>query len=220
MSGLQLQGPNGTVAKVAPDGSLYVVTRPADAVGAGGGVYRVAESNGATGIAAGAGAASEVFAFRNASSTKTAKVRKVTLSMWTGATGFTAGVSLFVMKVCRSFTIGPTAGTTIVLSGNNCKIDPDSASAECVAYIADDSVLTSGTETADATAVDQLAVTTTNGVQTVHAQSLVLYDAEEAGFPFELEQNDGFIIYATVPATGVWFLLPVVEWEEYANASA
>lgn len=220
MAGVQLQGSNGYVAKVDETGALHVVIRPPDTLAGGGGVYRVAESNGATGIAAGAGAASEIFAFRNASSTKTARVRKVTLSMWTGATGFTAGVSLFVMKVARAFTVGPTAGTTIVLSGNNCKIDPDSASAECVAYIADDSVLTSGTETADATAVGQLAVTTSNAVQTVHAQSLVLYDAEEAAYPFELEQNDGFIIYATVPATGVWFVLPVVEWEEYANSAA
>lgn len=209
-----IHGPDGTIVKA--DGihdALRVSIRPSDVAGA----YRLAATNG-TGIAAGAGADSEIFAFRNPSDTKVAVVRRILLSMHTGATGFTAGISLFYVKFARSFSAPPTDGTTITLTGDNCALATDYPAPACAAYINDDSVLTSGTETADSTAFGRLPVATSNGTNTMHVQKGVLFDAKDAAQPILLEQNEGFIIYGTVPATGVWFTTVEVEWEEYLIA--
>jgi hypothetical protein len=207
---------SGASAEVDSDNdALRVSMRPGQVTGA----YRCATTNGATGIAAGAGAASEVWAFRNASTTKTALIRKVTMSMWTAATGFTAGLSIFELKAARAFTVGPTAGTTTVLTGNNCKLATDHETCGSVIYVADDSVLTSGTEVANTTGIGHITATTSNATLTVHVNDAVLFDAKDAGHPLEFVQDEGMILYATVPATGVWFLKVNVDWEECLNAT-
>jgi hypothetical protein len=211
---IQIQGTSGVVPEVdAIHDALRVTIRPSDVTGA----YRAAAVN-STGVAAGAGADSEVFAFRNPSTTKTAIVKRIQFWMHTGATGFTAGVANFYAKVARSFTAAPTNGTTITLATNNCKLATGHETAACALYINDDSVLTSGTETADSTAFAMAAVACTNGTMTLHANGVVLYEPKEGAVPLTLKQDEGFIIYATVPATGVWFHTVVVEWEEYLNA--
>lgn len=212
---IQIQGTGGATPEVdAIHDALRVTLRPSDVTGA----YRLAANNGATGIAAGAGADSEIFALRNPSSTKTAVVKRIQFWMHTGATGFTAGVANFYAKAARSFTAAPTAGTTVTLTTNNCKLATGHETAACAAFIADDSVLTSGTETADSTAFAMAAVQCTNGTQTLHANGVVLYEPKEGAQPLVLKQDEGFIVYATVPATGVWFFTIAVEWEEYLNA--
>lgn len=208
---------NSSGETVAVDGihdAARVVIRPTDVTGA----YRLSAWNSAAGVAAGAGADSEIFAFRNPSATKTAIVKRIAISMHTGATGFTAGITTFYAKVARSFTAAPTDGTTVTLTTDNCKMATGHATAACAAYIADASVLTSGTETADATAFAVMHATTSNATLTVHVDGKILYEPKEGAQPLTLKQDEGFIIYAIVPATGVWFVTVTVEWEELLNA--
>jgi hypothetical protein len=209
-----IQGSDGTaVAADSIHDALRVTLRPSDVAGS----YRLAAVN-ATGVAAGAGAAAEAFAVRNPSATLTAVIRKVTLTMHTGATGFTAGISTFQMKVARAFTAAPTAGTTVTLTGNNCKMATSHSTPVLTAFINDDSVLTSGTEVADDTAIGIISAATSNATNAVHINRVAIYDARDSQQPLVLKENEGFIIYATVPATGVWFHTVEVEWDEYLNA--
>lgn len=211
---IQVQGNGGTVGEVgSAHRALRVSHRPLEVVGS----YRLGARS--LEIAAGAGAAAEVFAFRNPSDTKTALVRRVTVSVNSLATGFTAGVGLLTMKVARTFTAAPTDGATVTLTGNNCKLRTDHATTACAAYIADASVLTSGTETADTTSVGEVVGTFSTAVQTVLLPQTAIFDRSQPGeYPLVLEQNEGFIIYATVPATGTWFLTVNMEWDELLNA--
>lgn len=212
---IQVQGNGGTVGEIdSSHRALRASLRPMEVVGS----YRLGARS--LEIAAGAGAAAEVFAFLNPSALNTALVRRVSISVNTIATGFTAGVGLFTMKVARTFTAAPTAGTTITLTGNNCKLRTDHATPSCAAYIADASVLTSGTETADSTSVGEVVGTFSTAVQTVLIDRAVIFDRSQPGdYPLVLEQNEGFIIYATVPATGTWFLTVNMEWDEVLNAT-
>lgn len=210
---IQVQGNGGTALEVdATHRALRVSHRPMEVAGA----YRAAPVS--LEIAAGAGAAAEVFAFRNPSTTKTALIKRVRISVNTIATGFTAGIGVFDMKIARAFTAAPTDGTTVTLTGNNCKLATAYDTAACAAYIADASVLTSGTETADSTAIATKRATFPTTVQALMFDD-VLYEVKPGDDYLELKQDEGFIIYATVPATGTWFLAVTVEWAEVLNAT-
>jgi hypothetical protein len=44
-----------------------------------------------------------------------------------------------------------------------------------------------------------------------------MFDQRPGEHPLVLAQNEGFVIQATVPATGVWFFAVKVDWVEIAT---
>ncbi len=205
-----------TAARTAEVGSLFkgvaVTPKPHDVVGS----YMVAARS--LEIAAGSGSAAEVWAFRNPSTTKVCAIKRIHIQANTIATGFTAGVAIFDLKVARAFTVSPTAGTTVVLSGNNCKLRTDHATCVAVIDVADASVLTSGTEVADTTPIATIVETFPTTVQ-IKLMDRTMLEIKEGGcYPVVLEQDEGLILYSTVPATGTWFLTVTCEWDELLAA--
>lgn len=106
-----------------------------------------------------------------------------------------------------------SSGTGLTLTGNNAKMLTGGATTSLsTARISTTATLLSGTRTLDAQAfaVKSFSVATTTNV--IHYDG-DLFNAEQR-HPLVLAQNEGFVIRATVPATGVWVGTFSVAWRE------
>jgi hypothetical protein len=213
--GIQILGNSGTVAEVeVASRAQRITTRPID-VGALGS-YVVDTMTGT--MAAGLAAAAPVYSFRWGS-TNTALIRSITLSMASLGTAFTAGVGIFDIIVARSFTVADTGGTSILPTGNSNKLRTSFATT-LVSDLRQSSTatLTAGTRTLDgaAFAAQMFAVTAVANTVMLPSTQIVLPDA--AGkWPLVLAQNEGFVVRATVPATGTWQMRVAVAWDEVSS---
>jgi hypothetical protein len=169
-------------------------------------------------MAAGLGGASPVFAFRWTNA-NLCLVRKVALSMNSLGTGFTAGVGLFEMMAARAWSAADTGGGTLTITTNNAK-RRTSFGTTLVQEIRQSTTatLTAGTRTLDANphATVQFAVSaSTNAVQLA---TTAIWNPDFSGeWPLVLTNTgggEGFVIRATVPATGTWQMQVSVEWCE------
>src|SRR6266853_3826937 len=105
---------------VAQDGSLQTMRHlampyPVD-YGIGG-CFQLCSKSGI--MAAGLAANSPIYSFRWASIQFNAIVRRVRMQAWSLGTGFTAGLALFDMFVCRGWTVADTGGITDTLTVDN-----------------------------------------------------------------------------------------------------
>jgi hypothetical protein len=122
------------------------------------------------------------------------------------------------MIAARSFTASDTGGTSILPSGNQNKQRTGLMGTTLLtdARISQTATLTAGTRTKDAQALASLVA----GVPAVAGQQILLpypiFDQRPGEHPLVLAQNEGFVIEATVPATGVWFFGVKVDWVEIA----
>ena len=169
-------------------------------------------------IAAGLAAESPVYSFRYGG-TGIAVIRKVTVSAIVAGTAFTVGAANLELFAARSFTASDSGGTAGTLTGNNSKLRTSLATtAVSDIRIASTGTLTAGTRTLD---TDQAATVAFSAPATLTFTNLLnsteLYKPGQAGdYPMELATNEGFVIQATVPATGTWTLQVLVDWEEYS----
>lgn len=183
------------------------------------GIYSLGASNGASAMAAGLAANSPIYSFRWGNASNLALVKRVTLSVGAGVTAFTAGAATFNMIAARSFTVNDTGGTSILPSGNQNKQRTSGMGTTLLtdARISATATLTAGTRTKDAQALASLVA----GVPAVAGQQIILpypiFDQRPGEHPLVLAQNEGFVIEATVPATGVWFFGVKVDWVEIAT---
>lgn len=194
------------------------VARPTD-VGALG-AYTVSAISGT--IAAGLGAASPVFSFRwsPAVTTQLAIIKRVAVSMASLGTGFTAGTGLLELVAARAFTASDTGGTALALTTNNNKLRTSfGTSLVADARIASTGTLTAGTRTLDGNALAQqvFGVTTATNTVMLATADLIKRDQGAADWPLVLTANEGFIVRATVPATGTFQLQVAVDWLEVAS---
>lgn len=212
---IQLQGNGGTVAEV--DGTNYramrTTLRPLDYGSLGS--YRVSGLSGT--MAAGLAANAEVFQFRWVDATRLCVVTSV---LWDGlsgsATAFTAGFAKVDMLVARSWTADGSGGTTLTLAGNNQKMR-SSMNTTLIggSRIASTAALTAGTKTLDAQAIGQYSAAIGTGTSVQHMPQFDLFHADPGGeSPLILSQNEGFVVRATVPATGTWQFGVTVCWTE------
>lgn len=212
---IQLQGNGGTVAEV--DGTNYramrTTLRPLDYGSLGS--YRVSGLSGT--MAAGLAANSEVFQFRWVDATRLCVVTSV---LWDGlsgsATAFTAGFAKVDMLIARSWTADGSGGTTLTLAGNNQKMR-SSMNTTLIggSRIASTAALTAGTKTLDAQAIGQYSAAIGTGTSVQHMPQFDLFHADPGGeSPLILSQNEGFVVRATVPATGTWQFGVTVCWTE------
>lgn len=173
-------------------------------------------------IAAGASASSPIYAFRYTPSVtgSIAVIRRVNISINAGTTGFAAGVANFGLFAARAFTASDTGGTAGTLTGNNGKLKTNQkTTAVGQIMIANTGANTAGTRTLDTDPLAEIGVgvPTTAETQLV-APNSILFDEKNAGdFPLQLANNEGFVIQATVPATGTWQACVYTQWDEYSQ---
>jgi hypothetical protein len=214
---IQIQGNGGTVADV--DGTNYramrTTLRPYDYGALGS--YRMSLLSGT--MAAGLAANSEVFQFRWSDATRICVVTSV---IWDGlsgsATAFAAGFGKVDMLVARSWSADGSGGVAATISGNNAKQRTSMGSTLLGAVRASSTAaLTAGTKTLDTQAVGQYSAAIGTGTSVQWMPQFDLFHADPGGeSPLILAANEGFVIRATVPATGTWQFGATVCWTELA----
>lgn len=179
------------------------------------GSYSVGSTSGV--IAAGLASSSEIFQFRYTAA-NLACVKRVLFQASVTGTGFTAGICTFLLQVGRSYSASGTGGTGLTLTTNNMKLRTSMATTGMGDIrIATTGALGAGTRTLDANPHAQIytAVPVTASIQLI-AQTALL-DMRLGEYPLVLAQNEGFIITATVPATGTWSFSVITLWDELAS---
>lgn len=179
-------------------------------------------------IAAGMSGNGTLFAARWTSTTKIAVVTYVGIPGMRASTAFAAGVIDVILSIGRSWTVAPTGGNALDLTGNNNKMRTSMASSAFAANdvrIADTGALTNGTVTIDAQAVGTVVTSSSGGfaaatpiIGSQYVPDLVLFDADisRGDYPIVLAANEGLLVRGTVPATGVWNLGIEMHWFECA----
>jgi hypothetical protein len=197
-------------------GAAHATPRPMGDVGPLG-AYVVSAVTGS--IAAGLSAASPLLSFRWGDATRLALVRRVTVAMAALGTAFTAGVGLFDFIAARSFSASDSGGNALTLTTNNAKRRTNMGTSLVTDLrAASTGTLTAGTRTLDAQALTTVMYAVGAATNTVYLPSADLFYPDAAGEdPLILAQNEGFIVRATVPATGVWQAVFTVEWREVAS---
>ena len=166
-----------------------------------------------TGVAANAA----LFSFRNLAANPVI-IRRIGVG-FVCTTGFTAAQELaFGLMAARGFTVSDSAGTQIVLTGNNCKARTSlgqPTSVDC--RISAAAALTAGTKTLDGNhlgTVGGFAATTPGLVLAPTQNNLLSHDAGD--YPLVLAQNEGINIMNLVAmgAAGVGTLYVNLELAE------
>lgn len=180
------------------------------------GQYRKAMTSGT--IAAGLTAASIVYGFRwapTAGGATRCDVRRITINMG-DLVGFTAGFVNIQAFAVRDYTkLEDTGGTAGTFTNSNAKLDsryPVSQGATC--YITTTAATSGGVGTADTDPFATLSQSVTNTAGSPVGTGLDLFYALADEGPLTLRNTEGFIIKATVPATGTWQLGVNVTWDE------
>lgn len=168
-------------------------------------------------IGAGASAGAPVYAFRY-TGTGVAVIRKVTMSAGDAGTGFAAGVATFQLFAARAFTASDTGGTAATLTTNNGKLRTSFATTGVgQIMIATTAANSAGTRTLDATPLTGVTLGVVVAAGSPVAGSFDLFTTGAANYPAVFATNEGFVIQATVPATGTWSMSVTVEWDEYSQ---
>lgn len=202
---------------IAQNGSIQVVNHlstpyPVD-YGLGG-CFQICSKSGV--MTAGLAVNSPIYSFRWTSATLNALVRRVRIQAWSLGTGFTAGVAMFDMFVCRAWTVADSAGVADTLTTDNGNLRtamPSTALPEL--RHSSTAALTAGTRTKDAQPLDSMMFGITTAINTSFSTGVVkLFERNGAEHPLLLSANEGFTVQATVPATGTWSWLITTEWDE------
>ena len=167
-------------------------------------------------IAAGLAAGSPIYSFRYGGA-NLAIVRKVVTEADDITTAFAIGTAKLDMVAARLFTASDTGGTAATLTGNNGKLRTSFATtAVSDLRISSTAALAAGTRTLDAQPLASIAFEVGGGAtaNTVLLPTTELYKSAIGESPFVLAANEGFVVQATVPATGTWFASVRVCWDE------
>jgi hypothetical protein len=209
---------SSTLAEVgANTKALYVVPRPNDYGALG--MYSLGAASGT--MAAGLSANSPVFSARYTGS-NLVLLRKVLFTAGNTATAFTAGICTFQCFNARSFSGSDTGGTSVLPStgGNKKRTANMGSTGFGDIRISSTATLSAGTRTLDAQAFSSISVSipATAGT-TIYNGSMALFEARAGEYPEVFANNEGFIIQATVPATGTWTFSVIMDWEEVTTAN-
>jgi hypothetical protein len=210
---------NSEIAEVgaAVAKGLHVIVKPQDAGPYG--HYRLATATGA--IAAGAGADSEVFQFWWTETIRYALIQRVWLTGMRATTAFAAGAIDIKLTRATGWTAAGTGGGTVTVASPELELRPPTMGVSGVAEIrvATTAALGAGTKTLDTYNLGWIATHSSGGVGaatpiigSIFLPTLRLFDSPE--HPLVLSENEGFVVRATVPATGVWNLGLAVSWCE------
>ncbi|MGH8650728.1 MAG: hypothetical protein ACREYE_00480, partial [Gammaproteobacteria bacterium] len=210
------------VGPVAASG-FHVVNKPQDYGSLG--HYRFAGVTGA--IAAGMAANGEVFQFRWSDATRFALIQKVRVVGMRTTTAFAVGTIDLKMTRATAWSANGTGGTALTLTDPQLQLRPPLMGPTLAAdiRIATTAALGAGTKTLDTQ--DMGFIVTHSSAGTGGATPIIgstylpiteLFeqDTGDGEHPLVLSQNEGFVIRATVPATGVWNIGISIRWAELA----
>lgn len=208
----QIVGADGsTIVKIDPTfGAMRVTPRPLEAT-----AWLQVSSK--TGTLTGVAANGPVFSIRNASA-NLMLIRKIQIGYIT--TAFTtAGYQDFSAYIARSWTGADSGGTTITLTGNNCKLRTSlGALTSAAAFISTTGVITAGTRTVDTNAIGTYgswisAVGSGFGLTTI-------FDQGPGDYPLVCANNEGLVIQAVTAmgASNTGILTVMVEVAETTTA--
>lgn len=225
VAGKLLEVDNATLA-------LRAQLRPTDVAGLG--AYSI--HNVSATMAAGLAAAAPIYSCRWGDATRAMVIRRIGLAAWTLGTAFSAGAITFDLILARSFTASDTGGSSILPTGNSQKLRTSFGTTLLTDLRqSQTATLTAGTRTLDGATISVIkgyVPATQVNYPFISADGLIIpgastvawssrpYDMFRAGperWPLVLVQNEGFIIRATVPATGTWDFSVVLDWEEIAT---
>lgn len=170
--------------------------------------------------AAGASANSPILNFRWAPATvptSLALIRRVRFRAYNLGTGFTAGNFLFDLFVARSFSVDDTGGALATLTTNNAKLRTAHATTQATIRGASTGVLTAGTRTKDANPLRTEAGIVANAAFSAMVMDADMFRALQGEHPLVLSTGEGFVVEATVPATGTWSWACAIDWDEVAT---
>jgi hypothetical protein len=213
---VQVQGNGGTIAEVDGAGfrALRTTARGLDVNGLGS--YRISHLSGT--MAAALAANSEILQFRWSDATRLCAIHSVTLDGLSGsATAFAAGFGKVDMLIARSWSADGSGGTPATITGNNGKMRTAHGDTLLGAMRgASTTNLTVGTKTLDNQAVGQISLSFGTVASQQYANQVTLFE-DNNKHPIILAQNEGFVLRATVPATGTWQFGATVVWSEVAS---
>jgi len=216
---IQIQGNSGTVADV--DGTTFraqkVTLVPKDYGSLG--AYRMSHLSGT--MAAGLAGNAEIFQYRWTHASNLAIITKITLDGMAGsATAFTAGFAKIDALIARGWSADGSGGTAMTITGNNGKLRTTGMGTTLVGAIRGSSTaaLTAGTKTLDSQPFGLITFGIGVVVSVNYLGQVVLYNsAQGLAPPLVLATNEGFVLRATVPATGTWQFGATVEWIEVTS---
>jgi len=214
MAGIIVVGKiSGQGQDVQADSSALVALKPFNPGALG--QYKMALKSGL--MAAGLGAGSPIAAFRYGGA-NIATVRRILFSAGVNTTGFALGAAQFDLYAARSFTASDSGGTAATLTGNNGKLRTAYATTGLADFrVSSTATLTAGTRTLDAqqleSMVRSMSVSTSQDIVNPETEFFKALPGDQR---LILATNEGFVIQATVPATGTWNFTVGVEWDESA----
>lgn len=190
------------------------------------GHYQYAGQTGAVG--AGAGADSEVFQFWWTNTLRIANIYSVKVTGLRATTAFAAGVLDLKLTRATAWTVAGTGGTALTLVSPSFELRQAQmgVTGATEIRIATTAALGAGTKTLDTYDLGQITAHSSGGVGSatpiigaLYLPTLDLFTCDVGGgeHPLTLEAGDGFVVRATVPATGVWNLGLVVKWSELGS---
>lgn len=220
--GIQIQGNSGVIADV--DGTTFralrVAARPTDYGALG--MYQIHMASGA--IAAGMAANGETFQARWTDATRFAVIQKIECTGVRATTAFAAGAIDISAAIARAWSADGSGGTAATLTGNNQKLRTTMGTTLFGAIrCASTAALTGGTKTVDAQNLGGITTHSSGGtgsatpiIGSIYLPKTVLFEQDMADgeHPIVLVQNEGIVVRATVPATGVWNIGHTMKWAE------
>jgi hypothetical protein len=207
-------GADGTLQDVTESVGLPVVAKPFVALGH----YQYVGVTGA--IAAGAAADAEIFQLRWVDATRLFVLEQLKIDFLYATTGFAAGLGTLRATVARSWSADGGGGNALTLTGAKLRGSMGASLFSTGARIATTAALTAGTKTFDATDFGQYrdAIAVTTNANLLSQKPVQLFDPSSADgeYPLVLVQNEGVVVRATVPGTGVWIAGITAKWAEVA----
>lgn len=186
------------------------------------GSYRIGLASGV--MAAGLAAGAPIFSFRWSTNNTIALIQRVRITANTDGTAFAQGSTIFDIIRATQFAVQDTGGAVISLKGKDQALATRFApSGQQIAAVATGSIavagtatLTAGTRTLDTNPLSVLigGAGANPAISLVPFPGLLLDPADASAQMLELSSNEGFVIRATVPATGTWKFGVDVAWLE------
>lgn len=218
---IQIIGSTGTVLEIDSDHSSERMSMRPLAVGALG-HYRVAVQTGA--IAAGMSSDGALFSARWTSSSALAVITSIRVTGMRATTAFAAGAIDIKATKATGFSASDSGGTALTLTGDQAQMRTSfGASLFGDMRVATTAALTAGTRTLDTQDLGQITTHSSGGVGSatpiigsIYLPRTELFEADvhRGESPLVLTTNEGVIVRATVPATGVWNLGVEMVWAE------
>jgi len=212
---VQVQGASSTIAEVeSATRAIRTMTRPPDPGALGS--YKLAAKSGL--MAAGLAANSPIFSFRY-SGANLALVRRIVMSAGVNTTAFALGIADFDLFIARTFTASDTGGTGASIATPNGKLRTSFAATGLADFrIASTAALTPGTRTLDAQQIESMRRSISAATSQDIINPMTDFFREQPGEqPLVLATNEGFVIQASVPATGTWNFSVGVAWDELSS---